>query len=169
VLQTLLPWARTLADTPLSTAIQNALWIVPAVQCVHILAVAGIVGAVLMLDLRILGLAGASQSLDSAARRFTPWIWGCGAMALTTGLVMVIAEPVRDLINLAFWAKMSALLVGLAATAGFQRALNSNGGAWEASPGGRTILRAGAIATLLIWSAVVVLGRLIAYAQIKLG
>jgi hypothetical protein len=161
----LLPKARALADTPLSAAIQDAIWIVPVVQCVHIVAVAGLIGAVLMLDLKILGFAGRSQSLKDAARRFAPSIWWCAAVAAATGAVMIVAEPVRDLINTAFWSKMLALLTGLAITFAFQ----ARGGELETTPRGRVVLRTGAIASLLVWAAAVLLGRLIAYAQLNLG
>ncbi|NQE61483.1 DUF6644 family protein [Caulobacter sp. RHG1] len=169
MLTPILSAARALADTPLSLAFQEALWLVPATQCLHILAVGLLVGSALMLNLRILGEAGASQTLLATSQRFTPWIWITAAVALATGLVMVIAEPVRDLVNLVFWSKMAAVLVGLGATLALQRLIRRHGEKLDRAGAPRMLLRAAAVAVTGLWAGVVVLGRLIAYAQLKLG
>ena len=52
-----------LAESSLSVAIQTNPWVVPTVQSIHIVAIGGVVSAVLMIDLRVLGWAGRDQSL----------------------------------------------------------------------------------------------------------
>ena len=64
-----------LEQTDASQAIQSTAWVVPAVQTVHILAIATVLGAALMLNLRLLGLAGVDQPLARQSQRYLPVIW----------------------------------------------------------------------------------------------
>ena len=79
------------------TALSQA--IVPAVQTVHIVAIATVIGAVLMLNLRLLGLVGLDQPVARFSARFLPVIWWTLPVLLVTGAVMIIADPARSLKN----------------------------------------------------------------------
>jgi len=154
-------FAEWLAQTQASLAIQTHLWVIPAVQSVHIVAIGIVVGSVLMIDLRIFGLSGRDQSLEQTVQRFSPWLWGALGVLLITGVVMVTGEPVRELMSLSFWLKMSMLAVGIILAVTFQSSLKRNAIRWENSAGfGGKLL---AIMTLFVWFSIIVLGRLIAY------
>jgi hypothetical protein len=56
-----------LEQTPVSHAIQVTSWVVPAVQTVHILAIAAVASSALMIDLRLLGLVAADQPLKDVS------------------------------------------------------------------------------------------------------
>jgi hypothetical protein len=159
-------FAHRLSDTRLALLFQDTLWVVPVAQSVHILAVTVIVGSAFMIDLRILNLAGRSQNLAAVAARFTPWLWAGLGVALATGGVMVIAEPVRTLVNPAFWGKMGLLLISLASTFLFQLSLQRQAGLWETTSRS-ALAKSLALVSLVIWCAIVVLGRAIAYDQIE--
>ena len=89
-----------LEQTPLSQAIQTAGWVVPAVQTVHILAIAAVMASALMIALR----------LDA---RFRPVIWWALPVLAATGLVMIVGEPVRSLENPVFQLKMALLATAI--------------------------------------------------------
>jgi hypothetical protein len=77
--------------------LREQLGFLAALQAVHIMAVAMVGSSVLMIDLRLLGLAERSQTLAEVAQRFVPWLWG-GLVVLTlTAIPLIIAEPQRDL------------------------------------------------------------------------
>lgn len=158
-------FADWLAGTSASQFIQENLWVVPAIQTVHILAVAMVMGSVLMVELRILGYAARSQSLHQTVRRYVPWVWAALAILLATGVVMIVGEPVRELMNLAFWSKMSLVVVAGLVTLAFQRRILRAASDADPPPGARRGLSLAAILTLLVWFAIVILGRWIAYAQ----
>ena len=61
--------------TPLSQAIQNAPWVVPTVQTVHILAIAALMASMLMINLRLVNWVGRDQPLAQVSQRFCPVIW----------------------------------------------------------------------------------------------
>ena len=46
----------------------------PIVQTVHLLGIAIVLGSVVLLDLRILGLALPSQDVQELTRRVMPWL-----------------------------------------------------------------------------------------------
>lgn len=158
-------FADWLAGTSASQFIQENLWVVPTIQTVHILAVAMVMGSVLMLELRILGVAARSQTLGQTARRYTPWIWAALSVLLATGGVMIVGEPVRELMNVVFWSKMGLVVLAALATLAFQRVVLRAATDADPSPGARRGLSFAALLTLLVWFAIIILGRWIAYAQ----
>jgi hypothetical protein len=156
----MLDFARWLAQTEVSLAIQTNLWVIPAVQSIHIAAIGVVLSSIFMIDLRLLGWAGTDQTAGETARRFTPWLWGALAVLLATGVLMIVGEPVRELLSLSFWLKMLLLAVAMVLTIALQKAIARGEGRWEQSPRATACLAA---VTFLIWCSIVVLGRLIAY------
>jgi hypothetical protein len=175
LLYELTEWLRTtplvelslwITETRLSLMIQNNFWAIPIIQTVHILAIAATFGSVLMMNLRILGLAGSGRTMTQTVRRYLPWIWWGLLLLVITGILMIIGEPVRELINPIFWIKMVLVVSGVLLSLWFQRAVHRNMAEWEASSGGRRAIRAGAATLILLWCTIMVAGRWIAYAPV---
>jgi hypothetical protein len=137
-------------------------WLIPGVQSIHIIGIAVVIGSLLMVVLRILGWAGTDQTLRQTADRFGPWMVGALCLQLVTGIVMIIAEPVRELVNFSFWTKMVFLAVGTVLSGIFLLALPNHEKRLEALVNRRSI-KSLAILTFLIFLSIIVLGRLIAY------
>lgn len=156
-------FALWLSQTSLSQAIQVNAWVIPTVQSIHIVAIGIVLSSVFMIDLRILGFAGRDQSLTETTSRFGPWLsWALGVL-LVTGILMVIGEPVRELLAFSFWSKMCLVAIGTTVALMFQRSLRRHGPHWETSLVNQAGVKSLAVLTLLIWVSVVFLGRLIAY------
>ena len=155
-----------LSQTSVSLAIQTHDWVVPTVQSVHIVAISVVLASVFMIDLRILGLAGRDQSLTETTGRFGPWLSGALCVLLATGLLMVIGEPARELLAFSFWLKMFLVAVGTVTAGVFQISLRRNELDWEQSLAKSRSTKLLAVATLLVWVCIVILGRLIAYDHI---
>jgi uncharacterized protein DUF6644 len=156
-------FALWLASTPPSVFIQehNA-WTIPAIQSVHIVGIALVMGSVLMIDLRILGLAWTDQTLRQTTSRFGPWLTGSLWLLLGTGLLMVVGEPVRELVTFSFWLKMALVAVGTVVAVAFQRAVRREEHRWTGASHSGSI-KTLAVVTFLVWICVIFLGRLIAY------
>jgi len=152
-----------LEQTALSQAIQSTAWIVPAVQTVHILAIATVIGAVLMLNLRLLGLLGRDQTVQRFSARFLPVIWWVLPVLAVTGAIMIIGEPARSLKNPFFQLKMSLLVAALMVTAFYQYRLARGAPRFKAAAGGRSAALLIAIPWLALWTGIVFAGRWIAY------
>jgi hypothetical protein len=161
----MLALAQWLSATPLSTAARALDWLVPLLQTIHILAIAMVVSAVFMIDLRILGLARA-QSIDETARRFVPWIWSGLAVLAMSGVALIVVEPMRALPNPAFQIKMALLAIAIATTCLFQISLRGDAAFWQTSGSRRTMVNVLAISAFLLWCVIAGAGRLIAYLQV---
>lgn len=157
-------FALWLAATSPSVFIQeHNSWAIPAIQSAHILGIAMVMGSVLMIDLRILGLTWTDQTLRQTTDRFGPWLTGSLWLLLATGLLMVIGEPVRELVTFSFWLKMTLVAIAAVVAVIFQRALRTHERHWEDTLVRRASVKGLAVGTFLIWMAIIVLGRLIAY------
>ena len=157
-------FALWLSTTSPSVFIQeHNTWAIPAIQSIHIVGIAMVMGSVLMIDLRILGWAGTDQTLRQTTRRFGPWLTGSLWLLLATGILMVIGEPVRELMTLSFWLKMALVAFGTVVAVIFQRTVDRHEQQWERTLVHRRSIRVLAILTVLIWACIIVLGRLIAY------
>lgn len=156
-------FADWLSRTPLSVAIQTYEWIIPAVQSVHIVAIGITLASVFMIDLRVLGFAGRDQTLGQTTARFGPWLTWALCVLLATGGVMVVGEPVRELMAFSFWFKMCLVVVGVAIAAAFQISLKRDEHRWETSLVHHWRTRVLAVFTLVVWISIVFLGRFIAY------
>ena len=152
-----------LAHTTMSSAIADRAWAVPTLQSIHILSIGIVMASIAMLDLRLAGFLGREQSMRGLTLRFYPWIWGALAVLLGTGLLQIMAEPARELLNWIFWTKMALILGAVLFTAPVRRLLEDCRFR-DLSTGKRTVVRGCALLSLLLWVAVLTCGRWIAYA-----
>jgi hypothetical protein len=164
-LQSLNSFCNWLAATPVSQMLQTVEWIIPAVQTVHILAVAAVVTSALMIDLRLLGIRGKEQSVVTITRRFLPFIWWPLPVLLATGGLLIIAEPARSLENPVFVLKMGLLLAAAGITLACQVPLQRDEAFWELSAARKRTAQLIAAASIPLWVAIVCAGRWIAYVQ----
>jgi hypothetical protein len=151
-----------LSGTSLSQQIQDAFWVIPTVQTVHIISIAIVMTSMAMLDLRLVGIAGRRQSLFDMAGRFLPWVWTALVVLLCSGTILIIGEPGRDLLNTVFWIKMSLLATGLVLTWTFQHMLRRSKTFWDRNRPAAVLLGS---ASLVIWVGIIGAGRWIAYVE----
>jgi hypothetical protein len=151
-----------LAATSLSEHIQDAFWVIPTVQTVHIVSIAIVMTSMAMLDLRLIGIAGRRQSLQEMGARFLPWVWVTLVILACSGTILIIGEPGRELQSAMFWIKMSLLVCALVLTFIFQTLLRHRNGFWETHRAAAVLL--GSL-SLLTWVGIVGAGRWIAYVE----
>jgi uncharacterized membrane protein SirB2 len=151
-----------LANTSLSQHIQDAFWVIPTVQTVHIVSIAIVMTSMAMLDLRLVGIAGRRQSLQQMASRFLPWVWVTLVVLLCSGTILIIGEPGRELQSEMFWIKMSLLAGAIVLTLIFQTLLRRRNGFWETHRAAAVLL---GTVSLLMWVGIVGAGRWIAYVE----
>ena len=85
----------------------------PAVNLVHLLAMVMLVGALLIVDLRLLGFGLRSQPLNVVARDAWPW-FVAGLIGVTvTGIPQLMERATDQYVNSMFWVKMYLLLFGV--------------------------------------------------------
>ena len=164
----MLKFAEWLSTTAPSVFIQkHEAWMIPSIQSVHIVGIGLVVGCIFMVTLRIFGWAAMDQTLAQTHSRFGPWLTGALWLVLCTGLLMVVGEPVRELVTFSFWLKMGfvALLVVLAAS--FQASVRKQQQRWDDTTlARRSGVRLTALLVFVVLGCIILLGRLIAYDHI---
>lgn len=153
-----------IAKTPLSALVDTSSWIAATLQTIHILAVAASSFSVLMINLKLLRLAGPSSSVAQTVARFGPWVWWSLLALLATGFLLVMGEPARELLNSCFWTKMVLVAIGALVALWFQESVKRHAEQWELTPSGSLAVRAGAAGVIALWIVIMLLGRWIAYA-----
>jgi hypothetical protein len=164
--ETLAAFCAWLELTPFSQLLQTVEWAVPAVQTIHILAIAAVMGSMLLLNLRLLGLSGTDLPLTRVSSRYLPVIWGSAVVLLATGAVMIAAEPARSLLNPVFQLKMALLLLALALTAATSRRLRRSPEYWSGTPKRWWVARLNALLSIGLWVSILCAGRWIAYTRV---
>jgi len=148
---------ETVESTALATALRGSTWAYPLANAGHIVGVALLVGGIVPVDLRLLGV-WRDIPLAFFLRVFTPVsIAGFGLAALFGGLLFVVNAG-DYAISVFFQAKMGMLALGLANAMAF-RAVHPAQATGDPGRGQRAI----GAASLVIWLSVIVLGRLIGY------
>jgi hypothetical protein len=107
-----LPFFQWIATTSLSQAIANSKWAFAVIESVHLLALSVIGGAVLIVDLRLLGLGIRSQTLADVARDAQPWLVGSLLVMLVSGVLLFFSEPIKCYYSTPFRVKMLCLVLG---------------------------------------------------------
>jgi len=98
----LLPYFQWFETTTIGTAIKNSSWAFAVIESVHLLALAVIGGAVLMLDLRLLGLGLRRQPIPEVAREAQPWL--VGSLIVMRPIVLRLVA----LVSLTLWFGVGA-------------------------------------------------------------
>ena len=160
-------FAVWLSTTAPSVFIQNhEAWIIPVIQSVHIVGIGIAVGSTLMMALRVLGWVGTDQTLLATQLRFGPWLTGALCLLLASGGLLVVAEPVRELVTFSFWLKMALVATLVILAVGFQTSVRQQEQRWEQTLVRRPAVRWTAILVFVVLGCIILLGRLIAYDHI---
>ena len=161
----LVHWIET---SDLNMRLSLVLWFVPFVQAVHILSVSVVMSCAVFVDLRVLGILAARQSLPNFLDRFLAPLWWTLLVLLATGVSLIVVEPARELQNWTFRFKMLLILVAIALTWLVIRPLSLRDKVGQ-SPPVRSITKVVALVSLALWAAIVIAGRMIAYDPVVIG
>lgn len=98
----LLQWFES---SSLAIFIQQSSWAFPAIETVHVIAVALVVGTISVVDLRLLGLASTGRPITQLCREILPITWASFVLAVVAGSLMFISQAMEYFVNYAFRAK----------------------------------------------------------------
>ncbi|MGY3621000.1 hypothetical protein [Bradyrhizobium sp. USDA 10063] len=154
------PIFLALQESALGHLMRSSPSLYPAVEILHILGFVVLVGSILALDVRLLGL-GRTIPIKPMAQLLLPLSRVGFLLAIAMGFLLFSADAAHVVRNPAFQAKLLLIAVALLnvviAHAGPWRQVALWGG--EASGGAK----ATALLSLLLWVGAVCAGRLIAY------
>ena len=157
-------FAQKIYGTAISTHLRETSWIIPTVQSLHIVSIAVVVGAAIVMDLRLAGVLATDETPQAVVRRHLPWMWSALCVLLATGFVLGLAEPYRVLTNMVFWIKMALVVTGFVLTLLFRYPILHPDFRIEHSRAAG-LVKPLAWASLAIWIVVIFCGRWIAYTK----
>ena len=149
-------------STALGLAMRQSTWLYPAVETVHIVGLAILVGSIAVLDLRLMGLSR-ELSVRKLAHHTLPWTVASFLLILPSGLMMFAAHATDFISSPVFALKMGLIMAGVLNAALFHVTIFRGAAAWDVGAMPPVAARASAALSLLLWISVIACGRLLAY------
>jgi hypothetical protein len=143
----------------IGNTIRQSSWLFPVIEAIHLLGLGVIGGAVLVVDLRLLGLGLRRQSTAELARDAQPWLIGSLLLMMTTGGLLFLSESIKLYYHEAFWFKMASLFLAIVFTFTIQRKVILAGETRMRPVWSRVV----ALVSILLWSGVGIGGRWIGF------
>jgi len=163
MLDNLLPWIQWLEDQPWTTSWRESAWGYPAIETSHVVSIVMFAGFVVMMDLRLVGAAFKETPFSYIQSRLFPLQMVGMAISTLTGMMLLVIDPMRFYNNIFFWLKVGMLLIAGVNAIAFHLTTYKSVAAWDRDVRVPFGARVAGVASLALWSGVIVSGRLIAY------
>jgi len=138
---------------------RSSIYLGPGVNLVHLVSMCTFMGALLMVDLRLLGTGLTNQPVKQVARTAQPWLIA-GLIGLTlTGVPALMATATMQYASQVFWFKMYVLAFAVIFTFTVRRAVAASDEGRVSPVLGKLV----ALVSIVAWMAVAAGGRLIMY------
>ena len=95
-------WAQQIAGS----------WLFPFFETIHVFSLVAVLGAIAIVDWRLIGFASRGHSVTLLSRQALPWTWAGFALAVISGCFMFVGQATEYATNPAFRLKL--LLIVLA-------------------------------------------------------
>ena len=134
----------------------------PTIETVHVFALVLVVGTIMTVDLRLLGVANKERPFSQVAAEMLPWTWTAFAVAALAGMLMFSSKALTYYGNIPFRLKMVCLLLAGVNMVMFHWLGTRHLEAWDRGRPPRAAKLAGG-ASLLLWTTIVAAGRWIGF------
>ena len=159
----MLEFCQWLDQTAVGSTIRQSLWLFPAIETVHLLGMAALVGTITVLDLRLLGWAMPQRRVSEVVARLLPWAWLGFGVQVVTGVLLFSSEAVKIYGNPAFRLKMLLLLLAGIQALLFQTVVSRKLPTWDDRPALPVMAKVMGMISILLWLAIVTAGRFIGF------
>jgi hypothetical protein len=155
----LLPVFQWCWASPLGESIRDSTWLFPVIEALHLLGLGITVGAVLVVDFRLLGVGLSKQPVGQLYAAVQPWLIGSVILMFVTGIPLMFSEAIKAYYSFPFWVKMASLFLVLILTFTFQRRLTQT----DVTSNRPLLGRLTAVTSLVLWFGVAWGGRWIGF------
>ena len=145
--------------SPLLVQMRSSAWLFPVIASIHLLGLAVLGGAVLVVDLRLLGLGLSRQPVIRIGRDAEPWLLASLLVMLPTGLLLFMCFATKYYYLASFWVKVACLSLALVFTFTVRRHVVMR----DEIDGNAARHRCVALVSLSLWGSVALAGRLIGF------
>ena len=154
---------KSLEASGLATTIRNSLFLFPLIESVHVIGLTMVFGTIVIIDLRLLGIASTRRRFTAIASDVFKWTWMAFAVTVTTGALMFMTNASTYYHSAYFRAKMALLALSGLNMLVFELTARRSIHAWDRNASAPASGRAVAVLSLVIWIGVIVLGRWIGF------
>ena len=154
---------KWLDQTAVGAAVRESLWLFPAIETLHLLGMAALLGTVAVLDLRLLGWAMRRERVSSLVGKLLPWAWAGFAVQVVTGGLLFSSEAVKVYSNPAFRLKMLLILLAGIHAFIFHWIVYRDVANWDDSALLPLKAKLSGFASILLWVGIVSAGRFIGF------
>ncbi|MBS1816871.1 MAG: hypothetical protein JSU08_02980 [Acidobacteria bacterium] len=155
----LLPLFQSFEGSGLGQAVRESVWAFAAIESIHLLALAMMGGAALLVDLRLLNLGMTERTTAELADEASPYFTLGLIVLMISGAGLFASEAVKCYYSTPFWVKIGTLVV---ATIFAYAVRNPVARAAEGRVGGGTRALV-ALASIALWFVVAAAGRWIGF------
>jgi hypothetical protein len=159
VLERALTW---LQDLNFPTQIRESPWLFPTIETVHVFALVFVVGTIMTVDLRLLGVTNRDRPFSQVAAEMLPWTWVAFGVAATAGFLMFSSKALVYYANIPFRVKMLCLLLAGINMSVFHLFGTRHLERWDLKQPPIAARLAGGT-SLLLWTAIVAAGRWVGF------
>ena len=151
-----------LQDSALAEFVSRSLWAYPFLESVHLIGLAFVVGAVAMLDLRLIGLSK-TLPISGLAAHILPWVRFAFILVAISGVLLYISDAEYYTFKVIFWVKIGLIVIAGLNAFLFHRGIYKQVDNWNENNTVPVRVRFTGMVSLLVWMGVIVTGRLLAY------
>lgn len=149
-------------DTALGMWLQQAMWGFATIETIHIMALAVLLGTMVVVDLRLLGLGLKGLRTAELSKLLAPWFWGSLAAMILSGACLFAGEAVRLSKSGPFAYKMLFLLIAVGTHLTIHRKAVAREAVASATEG-FVFEKAAAWLSIACWLGIALAGRAIAF------
>lgn len=148
-------WLET---RPLAVAIAEG-WGFPLAESLHVVGATFVMGSILMVDLRLLGLAARRYPVSQILREVVPWTLAGFALAVVAGFALFVTQSNRYMANRAFQIKLILLVLAVGNMLVFHFWSKRRIADWDATDATSRAARLAGACSLFLWAGVMLAGR----------
>jgi hypothetical protein len=156
-------WFEAVDALPSSIAIRESIYGYPALLTAHVIGMCVFAGLVIMMDLRLVGLAYRETPVSQIQRRLFPWQMVGMALSAITGGLLFYGQPLRYYGKVFFWIKILFMILAGVNAIAFHFTTYRSVAKWDSDRVLPTGARLAGAFSLALWAGVVMTGRLTAY------
>jgi uncharacterized membrane protein len=138
-------------------------WAFTTVEVVHVFAIALVIGTIMIVDLRLLGIASRKRPVAELSRQVLPFTWAAFVLAVIAGSLLFISRATEYFGNTMFWIKMALIAIAGINMVIFEFITVRGVKEWNLSPTPPLPARLAGGISIACWVLVLVFGRLIGF------
>src|SRR5687768_11680898 len=154
---------QSIEYSSLGTTIAESTWMFPTLETVHVVALVTVLGMIVIVDLRLIGVASRQLAVTKLSKDTLPWVWGAFVLAAISGSLLFVSKASSYVANPYFLWKMVMMALAGFNMMYFNLITSRTVEHWDLDPSVPFAAKLAGALSLIFWLAVVFFGRAIGF------